>query len=168
MSESILEEANRLVNGDRKDTYDGTDDTIVALWSAYLGVELTVLDYAAMMVLLKVARTKGKLHRDSWVDIAGYAEVGPRLWQAKQATQPVDWDATFGELTPEKAGQPREWDSLYTIPYAVKVRDRSGDIWTAPNGNWGFRVRGGGVWIPALVDVTNHDPCGPFTEVVDG
>lgn len=85
MSESILEEAHRLVNGDRQDTYLGTDDTIVALWSAYLGVELTVLDYASLMVLLKIARTKGKLHRDSWVDIAGYAEIGPRLWNAAQA-----------------------------------------------------------------------------------
>lgn len=89
---SILEEADSLVNGDRLDTYEGTDDTIVSLWSAYLGLELTVLDYAALMILLKIARTKGKLHRDSWVDIAGYAEVGPRLWSAKQPVSQEFWD----------------------------------------------------------------------------
>lgn len=83
--ESILAEADRLVNGERANTYDGTSHIVAALWSAYLGRELTVLDYAALMILAKVARTQGKLHRDSWVDIAGYAEVGPRMFAERQA-----------------------------------------------------------------------------------
>lgn len=140
MTKSILEEAQRLVNGDRKDTYDGTDDTIVALWSAYLGVELTVLDYAAMMVLLKVARTKGKLHRDSWVDIAGYAEVGPRLWEAKQ--------------------EPRKWDSIVDVPHNVSVVDKDGDVWhRRPDGWYWSGVKSWG-------DLHDYDGCGPFTEIL--
>ncbi|BCP36414.1 hypothetical protein MINTMi198_17840 [Mycobacterium intracellulare M.i.198] len=156
MTETILDEANRLVNGDRKDTYDGTDDTIVALWSAYLGIELTVLDYASMMVLLKVARTKGKLHRDSWVDIAGYAEVGPRLWEAKQEPEHV---AGFEE---QQAQIPRVWQSLADVPHDVRVGDKEGDVWIYYDGprdvGWGWRGR------PSPFHPDDYP--GPFIEIL--
>lgn len=162
MTESILDEANRLVNGERLDTYEGTDDTIVALWSAYLGVELTVLDYAAMMVLLKVARTKGKLHRDSWVDIAGYAEVGPRLWEAKQKPEHVQG---FEELQKQI---PRVWGSLAYVPVNVDVIDQDGDIWKwSPEKRWQC-------WELVCSDPSpglkpeHWDDFGPFTEILEG
>lgn len=170
MTESILEEAQRLVNGDRKDTYDGTDVTIVSLWSAYLGVELTVLDYAAMMVLLKVARTKGKLHRDSWVDIAGYAEVGPRLWEAKQDfVQGLDLKREAIEVA-QRRGIPRVWDSLTEVPANVRVRDKDGDIWEY-HGEYGWRwsLRGAGFWYEIANEVANArhwDKHAPFIEVL--
>lgn len=141
---NILQEADSLVNGDRLDTYEGTDDTIVALWSAYLGIQLTVLDYASLMVLLKIARTKGKFHRDSWVDIAGYAEVGPRLWLAKQEPEKL------GALTPEKTGKPRVWESLTAVPEDLYVFDSVGDLWLG-EGEDGTTV---------------YDEYGPFTEVL--
>ena len=49
---------------------------IADLWTAYLGVPVTMIDACAMMVLLKLARLK-KLgyHRDSVVDAAGYCGV---------------------------------------------------------------------------------------------
>lgn len=79
---SILNEANRIVNGARANTYGGPEDsfrTIAALWSAYLKTETKLLpaDVAAMLALLKIARLQqSPNHRDSWVDLAGYAACG--------------------------------------------------------------------------------------------
>ena len=50
--------------------------TTAALWNLYLDAKMGDLqahDIAAMMILFKVAQGA---HRDSWVDIAGYAACG--------------------------------------------------------------------------------------------
>lgn len=73
--ETILEEAERIVNGPRRQEYGGcleSFERIAAMWSAYVGVALTGEDVAMLMVLLKVCRAKQGQHRDSLVDIAGY------------------------------------------------------------------------------------------------
>ena len=53
-----------------------------ALWSAYLGHEITAHDCAQMMVLLKVSRSKvpnvGK-HDDNYEDQIGYTEIARML-----------------------------------------------------------------------------------------
>ena len=39
-----------------------------------IGREITPVDVAQMMILLKVARAKGnQKHQDNWIDVAGYA-----------------------------------------------------------------------------------------------
>nr|DAK94186.1 MAG TPA: hypothetical protein [Caudoviricetes sp.] len=44
------------------------------LWTAYTGNDISPVDVAQMMILLKVARAKGNpKHQDNWVDMAGYA-----------------------------------------------------------------------------------------------
>lgn len=77
---SVLTEANSIVNGARANTYGGPEDsfnTIAALWSAYTSCSYTATDVAVMLALLKVARLKNSPnHRDSWVDLAGYAACG--------------------------------------------------------------------------------------------
>lgn len=77
---SVLNEANSIVNGARANTYGGPEDsfnTIAALWSAYTSRPYTASDVAVMLALLKVARLKNSPdHRDSWVDLAGYAACG--------------------------------------------------------------------------------------------
>lgn len=77
---SVLNEANRIVNGERANTYGGPEDsfkTIAALWGAYKGTQYTAADVAIMLALLKVARLRNSPnHRDSWVDLAGYAACG--------------------------------------------------------------------------------------------
>lgn len=82
---SVLNEANSIVNGARADVYGGPEDsfrTISRLWAIYLSrsgsvVALEPSDVAAMMALLKIARLQNTpSHRDSWVDIAGYAACG--------------------------------------------------------------------------------------------
>lgn len=78
--ESVLNEANSIVNGARAQQYGGPEDsfnTIAALWSAYTGGTYAAADVAIMLALLKVARLKNSPdHRDSWVDLAGYAACG--------------------------------------------------------------------------------------------
>ena len=74
----VLDSAYTLVHGDRGRTYDhpSVDFTrTAALVSAYLGVPITAEQIGIIQVLVKVSRlaaTPG--HRDSLVDIAGYAE----------------------------------------------------------------------------------------------
>lgn len=84
---NVLEEADGLVNGDRQNAYGGAHinhQRIARLWNARLHEKLTepltAQDVTALMRLVKEARlieTPG--HRDSLVDIAGYAEVESRL-----------------------------------------------------------------------------------------
>ena len=100
---NILEKANELVNGDRQEDYGDPHTNhkrIADLWNSYLrGAQpfgyfasaedgrlvgeispgITATDAAVMMILVKVARLmQSPNHRDTWVDIAGYAEVGSR------------------------------------------------------------------------------------------
>lgn len=85
MGESILEEAQRLIHGERNQNYGHPRDNfadIARLFSGYLGQELSTIDVANLMILLKVARVKGAgYHRDSFTDIAGYAGCVERIYE---------------------------------------------------------------------------------------
>lgn len=76
---SILAEADKAVNGSRNENYGKQRDNfqrIAEMWRVILGVPVTSQQVAMCMVALKLARlvhTNGH-HRDSIVDIAGYAE----------------------------------------------------------------------------------------------
>jgi hypothetical protein len=80
--ESILEEAQRLVYGDRQAQYgppirDMARDA--AIWSVILGIDVQPWQVAACMVGIKLSRiAETPTKRDSWVDAAGWADVG---WQ---------------------------------------------------------------------------------------
>lgn len=50
-----------------------------ALWSAYLGHEVTAHDVAVCMILVKVSRAKVSAHADNYVDIRGYADIAEHL-----------------------------------------------------------------------------------------
>lgn len=62
-----------------QDTHGRPEDSfgdIADLWTAYLdiGREITPVDVAQMMILLKIGRAKeNPKHQDNWVDMAGYA-----------------------------------------------------------------------------------------------
>ena len=82
---SILKEANAIIYGDREKTYGHPSRnlvTIAKMWNAYLegrqdaSRSLNAKDVAALMVLLKTARLANNPdHRDSLVDICGYAAL---------------------------------------------------------------------------------------------
>lgn len=78
-----LENALKCVCGERQDQYGSPEDNfarIASLWTAYLGHEVSSVDVAMMMALLKIARVKtGTATDDSFVDLAGYAACGAEL-----------------------------------------------------------------------------------------
>lgn len=82
ISESVLQEADRLINGDRPQCYGPPKKNfkdVADLWSGWLGIGIGELDVAVLMVLMKVARLKNGYHRDSVVDIGGYAGTMEKL-----------------------------------------------------------------------------------------
>lgn len=78
ISESILEEAHRLVHGDRGEDYGHPYDDFsrtAKIWSAILGVDVTPQQVALCMVGLKISREVHRPKRDNRVDGAGYFET---------------------------------------------------------------------------------------------
>lgn len=79
----ILTEANDYITRDRAATHGKAEDSfaqIAALWSADLGVQLTAIDVARLMVLFKMARAKSNpAHQDNWIDAAGYSALAGEI-----------------------------------------------------------------------------------------
>jgi hypothetical protein len=97
---ALLLQAADTIDGDRNDTYGGPESsfrTIAGMWNEYLmacavGVPGGILqphDVAAMLALLKIARIAGSggTHKDSWLDLAGYAACG---WETVAVPVPAD------------------------------------------------------------------------------
>lgn len=82
--ETVLEEAARLVDrGSRQHDYGDVAksfDLIARGWSRVLGIDVTPMQVALCMIETKVSRAiTGGFHRDSFVDIAGYARCAEKL-----------------------------------------------------------------------------------------
>ena len=95
--QSILLEAENIINGQRRQDYGSVTDSfenVAGLWSEYLSrhvkaraadstglypVVLSGEDVANLMILMKVSRAQNGFHRDSYVDIAGYAGCVEKL-----------------------------------------------------------------------------------------
>lgn len=73
----ILTAAEQAIGGHRSTDYGTPENNfsrIARLWTDYLGHEITAVDVAMLMTLLKVARVRSNHGGiDSYVDIAGYA-----------------------------------------------------------------------------------------------
>lgn len=75
-SESVLQEAERIINGERRADYGDVRESfqvIADLWAPVLRTAVTAEEVALCMIQLKVARALNGYQRDSIVDIAGYA-----------------------------------------------------------------------------------------------
>lgn len=98
---TILAEADSIVNGQRREDYGGPFESfsdIAKGWSMVLGTEVTPEQVGLCMIQLKVARAKnGGFHRDSFVDIAGYAQCMEFIH---------DHRASRGEAHPKAPGAP--------------------------------------------------------------
>lgn len=87
--ESILEEAHRLVYGDRQEAYGHPADDYgrtAQMWTAILGVPVTAKQAALCMCAVKISREVNSPRRDNLVDLAGYACAAARI-EARQAGQ---------------------------------------------------------------------------------
>ena len=77
-SETILEEAQRLVHGDRGEAYGHPLDDFsrtAEIWSAILGIPVSAEQVSLCMVGLKISREVNKPKRDNRTDGAGYFET---------------------------------------------------------------------------------------------
>lgn len=117
---TVLEAAAAIVDGDRERTYGDPGRnlrTIAALWTAWLtargwtGPALDLADSALMLALLKLARLAADpTHRDSLIDLAGYARVLERAQAAGPGTanpNPTTENPNVGNPTKNRPPQPR-------------------------------------------------------------
>ncbi len=83
-----LKTAKELINGERAADYGTAYENhgrIASLWSRYVSakakvqVQLTPMDVAHMMILLKVARLMHSGTDDCYVDICGYAALAAEM-----------------------------------------------------------------------------------------
>ncbi|OBJ40273.1 hypothetical protein A5630_25315 [Mycolicibacterium mucogenicum] len=182
MTETVLDEAARLIDGDRLGQYGKASESferIGDLWSAYLGACLTPFDVANMMILLKVSRAKsgldrGDVHRDSYVDIAGYAALAEQikaeideLHAAAGVVPLADWEKallgprvmealTFDHFSGGTAWADADGDRLDLVSDRCIRRTYSGepgDYTESDEESWVIRA------------LTEY---GPYTEVLDG
>lgn len=90
---TILEQAEKLVYGDRNKAYghpSGNFANIATAWNNYLFAKgrdsnkITAVDVASMNILQKMARiSTNQRHEDSWLDVAGYAATAERIIKLK-------------------------------------------------------------------------------------
>jgi hypothetical protein len=88
--ENILEAAKKCVNGDRDHKYGNPENNfanIATLWSFYLNTEVSPIDVAMMMALLKIVRAKADpTGLDSYIDLAGYAACAGEIAETSNST----------------------------------------------------------------------------------
>ena len=80
--ESILAEADSLINGDRAKTYGDFRENwqrTVNIFSQLTGIELTIKQALYFMVAVKLAREAHMSKRDNRVDTCGYLELIDKL-----------------------------------------------------------------------------------------
>lgn len=81
----ILTEAQSIVDGPRRDDYGHpavNHGRTAALWSAYLGVEVSARQVCMLNILQKVGRDAHREKRDNLVDIAGWARNAELVGEA--------------------------------------------------------------------------------------
>jgi hypothetical protein len=86
--ESILDEAKRIVHGDRGENYGHPFEDFsrtAQIWSAILGTKVTPEDVALCMVGLKISREVNRPKRDNIVDGAGYFETLQMVKEERRA-----------------------------------------------------------------------------------
>ena len=87
MKETILQEADRLVDGDRQWAYDHPYDNCVRIgkmWGLILDIDPIPPEKVALMMCgLKIVREMHRHKRDNLVDLAGYAKVADMVEREK-------------------------------------------------------------------------------------
>lgn len=91
MSETILEEAARITDRDRAEAYGDAREhaeRFAAIAAAATGLHILPEHFPVLLISLKLARA-GQApecwHRDSYVDIAGYARVAEKIHEERGA-----------------------------------------------------------------------------------
>ena len=94
MSESICQEADRIVSGERNQDYGHPLDDMTRtgqMWGAILGVPVTAEQVALCMIAVKMSRECNRKKRDNKVDIAGYAKCLDMIVEERKRRE--EWTA---------------------------------------------------------------------------
>ena len=89
---NVLEEANKLVHGDRNADYGHPLDDFsrtASMWAAILGHPITAEQVGLCMCAVKISRQCNKPKTDNLVDLAGYAETVNMVIDEKAARSAV-------------------------------------------------------------------------------
>jgi hypothetical protein len=87
MQESILDEAKRIVHGERGENYGHPFEDFsrtAKIWSAIIEKEITPEQVALCMIGLKISREINRPKRDNIVDGAGYFETLDMVKQERE------------------------------------------------------------------------------------
>jgi hypothetical protein len=98
--ESILEEAQRIVHGDRGENYGHPFEDFsrtAKIWSAILGITVEPEQVALCMVGVKISREVNRPKRDNIVDGAGYFETLDMVKEARESMNAPGLTLTDGE-----------------------------------------------------------------------
>ena len=85
-TESILSEAERIVNGDRQADYSdpvANFKHIAEIASVIMAKDITAEECCIVMIAVKLARENYKHKRDNLVDLAGYVEILHRIKESE-------------------------------------------------------------------------------------
>lgn len=88
----VLSEASGLINGDRQKQYGTPAENfarVATIWGVILGIDVTAREVALCMAGLKLARLANGPHRDSSVDLAGYAALEAELSASDDPSLPL-------------------------------------------------------------------------------
>ena len=81
-NKSFLLEALDLIEGERAESYGDAKENharIAAMWTALLEKEVTPNQVYLCLIAVKMSRlVESPRHRDSWLDIAGYAALAEK------------------------------------------------------------------------------------------
>lgn len=90
--ESILDEAKRIVHGERGENYGHPFEDFsrtAKIWSAILEIEITPEQVALCMIGVKISREINRPKRDNIVDGAGYFETLDMVKSERKRRQPA-------------------------------------------------------------------------------
>jgi hypothetical protein len=97
--QEVLDTAGDLISGDRDVIYgDATESftRIATIWSALLNHPVTPAQVGMMLAGMKLSRlSTAPDHRDSWVDLAGYAALGAEVESKTPKAEAVDLAALW-------------------------------------------------------------------------
>lgn len=82
-NEQALNKAKELITGERRKEYGSPVENfnrIAKMWSIMLNTPVTAAQVALCMICVKMTRlVQTEDHKDSWVDLAGYAGCGAEV-----------------------------------------------------------------------------------------
>lgn len=81
-NESVLQEAERLINGERRGEYGDvvkSFEDVATGWSLIIGTKVTAVEVALCMTWLKTMREVNKHKRDNLTDLAGYTGLAAQI-----------------------------------------------------------------------------------------